>query len=277
VLPVGVKLVALDVDGTLIPPGAGPDALPDGRISAAVAALQEAGKVVVLASGRMYPGTARIARHFRLRTPLICQQGASIHLPGGEMTHCFPVDGRIAREIVGFARDLDRSYAWFNAVRYIASSANPASDEYGKVSGITPEYRPDPENSGIEPTGVDIISTEHEAAHIHRLLVHRYGERLHVLDFPSVTVAVAPEANKGHALSLLCSDLGIDRHEVLAIGDSVNDAPMLAWAGRGVAMPHGDRYAIDAADEVLDGEGIEGVARLLETLVRGDSRTGAVD
>jgi Cof subfamily protein (haloacid dehalogenase superfamily) len=263
-----LKLVALDVDGTLIPPGAPADALPDGRITAAVNALERAGKVVVLASGRMFPGTARVAKHLGLRTPLICQQGASIHRPGGEIIHCFPVDGRIAREIVAFARDLGRHYAWFNAVRYIASGANPASDEYGRVSGVAPEYRPDPENAGIEPTGVDIISTLHEAAHIHRLLVHRYGERLHVLDFPSVTVAVAPEANKGHALSLLCADLGIDRHEVLAIGDSVNDAPMLAWAGRGVAMPHGDRYALDAADEVLDGEGIEGVTKLLESLVR---------
>jgi hydroxymethylpyrimidine pyrophosphatase-like HAD family hydrolase len=68
---------------------------------------------------------------------------------------------------------------------------------------------------------------------------------------------------------LLCADLGIDRHDVVAIGDSVNDAPMLAWAGRGVAMPHGDRYALDAADEVLEGEGIEGVAALLESLVPG--------
>jgi Cof subfamily protein (haloacid dehalogenase superfamily) len=258
-----VKLVALDVDGTLIPPGTSTHALPDGPITEAVDALKAAGVVVVLASGRMYPGTSEIARHFGLATPVICQQGASIHLPGGEILHEFPVDATIAREIVTYAREIDRLFAWFNAVRYVASAINPASIEYGRVSGIQPEFRPDPENSGITPCGVDVISTAEEATHIHRELVHRYGEKLHVLDFPTVTVAVAPEANKGHALSLLCADLGIDRHEVLAIGDSVNDAPMLAWAGRGIAMPHADRYALGAADEVLPGEGIEGVAELL--------------
>ena len=44
---------------------------------------------------------------------------------------------------------------------------------------------------------------------------------------------------------------------------------MLAWAGRGVALAHGDRYALDAADEVLGEDEDEPVAAFLERLVRG--------
>jgi hydroxymethylpyrimidine pyrophosphatase-like HAD family hydrolase len=61
--------------------------------------------------------------------------------------------------------------------------------------------------------------------------------------------------------------MGIGRHEVVAVGDSVNDAAMLAWAGLGVAMPHSDAYALDAADRVLD-EQADALAVFLERLAR---------
>jgi Cof subfamily protein (haloacid dehalogenase superfamily) len=265
---VGIKLVALDIDGTLIPPAlySAADYLPSPRIKQAVSRLRQGGAIVVLASGRMFPGTARIARHLELNAPVICQQGCSVHLLDGRMTHEFPIDRRAALEIVGYARQLGRAYEWFNPLRYIASAKSPATAEYGAVSGIEPEYRPDPENSDVVPTGVGIISSAEEANAIHRALVAHHGEALHVLDFPTVTVAVAPDANKGHALSLLCADYGISRHEVVAIGDSVNDAPMLAWAGRGVAMAHSDSYAMDAADEVITHDGDDPLAAFLESL-----------
>ncbi|NJD65269.1 MAG: HAD family phosphatase [Chloroflexi bacterium] len=250
----GVKLVALDIDGTLIEPAHyGHDHTPTPRVSAAVAALRESGIAVVLASGRMFPGTAKIARHLGLPGPVICQQGCSVHLLDGTMTHEFPIARAPALEIIDYARQMERAYEWFNPLRYIVSQRSQATDHYGVVSGITPEYRPDPENSGVTPTGVGVISSRTEANGIHRSLVSHHGEALHILDFPEVTVAVAPEANKGHALSLVCAGLGIDRHGVVAIGDSVNDAAMLAWAGLGVAMPHSDAYALDAADRVLEG------------------------
>ncbi len=44
------------------------------------------------------------------------------------------------------------------------------------------------------------------------------------------------------------------------------EASAAAWAGRGFAMAHSDRYALDAADEVLD-NGDDPVAKLLEELV----------
>jgi hydroxymethylpyrimidine pyrophosphatase-like HAD family hydrolase len=116
------------------------------------------------------------------------------------------------------------------------------------------------------PTGIDIISTLEHASGVHQYLAARFGDRINLLDFPSVTAAHAPEASKGNALALLAHDLGIERRAVLAIGDSVNDVSMLRWAGRGVAMPHSDRYAREAADEMLDGNGVSGVAPLLRSI-----------
>lgn len=265
----GVKLIALDIDGTVIPPAHyGHDHVPSERLTRAVHGLADAGVHVVLASGRMFPGTLKISRHFGLATPVICQQGCSVHLVDGTMTHEFPIERGIALEICDHARQIERAYEWFNPLRYVASARSASTEQYGVVSGITPEYRPDPENSGIAPTGVGIISSHEEANGIHRELVSRHGDMLHVLDFPEVTVAVAQDANKGHALSLVCADLGIDRADVVAIGDSVNDAAMLAWAGRGIAMPHGDAYALDAADEIFD-DHEDVLAEFLESLTGG--------
>ena len=260
------QLVALDIDGTLIAPGAGHEAVPDAEITEAVALLVEAGVAVVLASGRMYPGTVRIARHLGIKGPLICQQGASIHHMDGSLLHRFAIDPGIADQLVAFALEHDWPYAWFDAVRYLVSRPNEASAEYGRVSGVIPEYRADADRAGVVPTGIDIISTLEHASGVHQYLAARFGDRINLLDFPSVTAAHAPEASKGNALALLANDLGIEQRAVLAIGDSVNDASMLRWAGRGVAMPHSDRYARDAADEMLGGAGVSGLAPLLRSI-----------
>lgn len=262
----GVRLVALDIDGTLLPPNTPPEkAYPTARLTAAVRSLRERGIVVVLASGRMFPGTAEIARHLGLDTPVICQQGCSVHELDGAIIHQFAIERARALDIIGYAREIRRTYEWFSPLRYVASRPNSASDEYARLSGIRAEYRPDPENAGFEPTGVGIISSGSEANGIHRALVDQHGDALHLLDFPTVTVAVARDANKGHALSLLCADFGIDRSQTVAVGDSVNDAPMLAWAGHGFAMAHADGYAMDAADDVL-ADDPDSLAELLESL-----------
>jgi HAD superfamily hydrolase (TIGR01484 family) len=264
-----VKLVALDIDGTVIPPAHyGHDHKPSERLTAAVRGCIDAGIHIILASGRMFPGTSQIARHFGLPGPVICQQGCSVHLLDGTMTHEFPIDRAIALEVIGYAKEIGRAYEWFNPLRYIASERSHATDQYGTVSGITPEYRSDPERAGVAPTGVGIISAPGEANAIHRELVRRHADQLHMLDFPEVTVAVSLDANKGHALSLLCADLGISRDEVVAIGDSVNDASMLVWAGRGLAMAHSDAYAMDASDDMLP-EGEHALAEYLERLAAG--------
>jgi Cof subfamily protein (haloacid dehalogenase superfamily) len=261
------RLIALDIDGTLIPPGLGHDAVPDPEITQVVSDLVDAGIAVVLASGRMYPGTLRIARHLGLDSPLICQQGASVHRLDGSLLHRFAIDAAIANELVAFALEHDWPYAWFDAVRYLVSRRNEASEQYGRLSGVTPEYRGDAHRAGVVPTGIDIISTMEDASSVHEYLAAHYGDRINLLDFPGVTAAHAVEASKGNALALLAQDLGIEQGQVLAIGDSVNDASMLRWAGRGIAVPHSDRYARAAADEILGGSGITGVAPLLRSVL----------
>jgi Cof subfamily protein (haloacid dehalogenase superfamily) len=271
------RLVALDIDGTVVHPigsvawAVEHDAFPSQRLLEAVRRLDDAGVAVVLASGRMFPGVQPVHAHLNLRSPLVCQQGSAVHTPSGRLMHEFPIDLDVAHGVVELAKQLGHPYEWFTPLRYFVTARNDASELYAELSGVMAEYMPAPERSGVLPTGVGIISNPRDARGIHAALAERFGAVAHVLDFPGVTVCVAGEATKGRALELLAADLRIDRADTIAIGDSVNDAPMLDWAGRGYAVSHADRYALDAADEVLDMTRADGVAELLERIASGEA------
>lgn len=55
--------------------------------------------------------------------------------------------------------------------------------------------------------------------------------------------------SKGNALIELARILGVERENVMALGDNYNDVPMLRWAGIGVAVSN----AVDAAKEAATG------------------------
>jgi len=76
------------------------------------------------------------------------------------------------------------------------------------------------------------------------------------------------ETNKGVALEALAAGYRIRRQEVVAFGDAGNDAPMLAWAGFGVAVANAFPEALAAADYVSPYANDESaVARTLEAFV----------
>ena len=77
----------------------------------------------------------------------------------------------------------------------------------------------------------------------------------------------AAEATKGNGLAALCAHLGLDRSEVMALGDGSNDASMLRAAGLGVAMANADPVTLAAADWVAPSNDECGVARAIEKFV----------
>lgn len=262
-----IRLVALDIDGTLLNPGVHHRALPEEDMTVAIHELHEAGIAVALATGRMYPGTAFIARHLDIHNPLICQQGASVHDIDGALRHGHSIDTDIALELYEYATTHNWSLAWFDAVRYLVTENSPQAEFFAQVSQVDIEVCAEPHKSGVKATGIDIISTIEDSRDIHVLLEARYGNRITLLDFPSVTAVHAPQASKGNALRTLAKELGVYQNEVLAIGDSVNDVSMLSWAGHSAAPAHCDRYARDSAKEILTGEGVSGVVRKLRSVL----------
>lgn len=262
------KLIALDIDGTLLAPGVAYDSLPDDALVEAVADLQAAGIVVMLATGRMYPGAAWIAEHLSLEEPVICQQGASVHEADGRLRYGFTVDQDIAAELYEYAMSHGYSLAWFDHERYLVTSITPPAEYFAAVSGVKIQIHPRPHESGVVATGIDIVSNQEDSSDVHRLLEARYGSRIALLDFTTVTAVHEPRASKGNALAEIAKELGIAPSEVLAIGDGINDVSMLAWAGQSATPAHGDAFAKEAAKEILPGDGTSGVVSRLRSVAR---------
>ena len=76
-----------------------------------------------------------------------------------------------------------------------------------------------------------------------------------------------PDGNKGWALECFAQLLGLDIKETMAVGDDANDLPMLAAAGRAVAMGHAHPQALALASHVLPDNGEAELGRYLLSLL----------
>ena len=146
------------------------------------------------------------------------------------------------------------------------SKPNPAANYFADVSGVAIEAHKNPEESGVVPIGIDVISDPERSEEIYQQLLNRFGENIELLNFSTVTAAHSKEASKGKALSLMAEELAVPQEQVVAVGDSVNDVSMLQWAGLGASPMHCDDHAREVTDKILPGDGVDGVAVLLEDL-----------
>ncbi len=268
------KLVALDIDGTLLTwvEGSGQTAevIPQ-RVYEAVHAAHAAGAVVVLASGRSPHGMTRIADLLDLPQPdddrlwVVASNGAVIF-------RYSPI------EIV-FEETFD-ARAGVAAVLEHHPNARVAVEERGNGYRVNRPF-PAGELSGemticaidelvAEPVNRVIIRDPEATADDFVELMARLG--LHGTDYVvgwSAWLDLAPVGvSKASGLEFVCKELGLDAADVLAIGDGRNDIEMLQWAGRGVAMAQAIDIVREAADHVTDPVYDDGAAVELERWFR---------
>lgn len=73
--------------------------------------------------------------------------------------------------------------------------------------------------------------------------------------------------SKGQALNRLCDELKIDASEVMALGNAQNDNSMIEFAGKGIAMGNSVPETLAIADEVTADNNHDGVAEAIEKYV----------
>lgn len=120
---------------------------------------------------------------------------------------------------------------------------------------------------------VGICSAPAEVQRVKQRLIDQFGERILVqsLFVPSYDVEVLevfdPAVNKWEGLLHVARHHEIDPSQIVAIGDDINDVPMVRGAGLGVAMGNARPEVIAVADRVIGTNHEEGLAVFLEELV----------
>lgn len=254
-----IRLIALDLDGTLLDSRGQLSA----RNRAAVASARAAGVSVALVTGRRFRDARPLALELGLDVPVISHNGAlTKHAHSLETVSAILMPVGAARAVVRLGRAhgaaalvsddhvgagllvYDHLSEGNTALaKYIAWSRRVVGEEAARAIRRVPsldEYL-DHDPLHVAFSGgcaamerlADVMRRELGAAV--RLLLTLYPKT----DFALLDV-LHPEASKGAGLAAVAAEQGLGREEVLAVGDNFNDLEMLEWAGTGVVMGNAD-------------------------------------
>lgn len=247
------KAIIFDLDGTAIPNG--PNGMPSQNLIDAI--KQAKGSVTLCAAtGRPITNAKPILSALNLRDPCVISAGTQIVNPLTDEilweANIDPVDITAILEICqpyhyeilvrneligegGSAATRSKIHGHVN-VMYIMGCAEADAkvilEELERIENIT---------------AAGVVSWTHEGVDIH--VTHK-------------------DATKEHAVGELLNILGLDKSEVIGVGDADNDVHLFAAVGNKVAMGNGTDRLKSLADEVIDSVDNDGLAKLIQQYER---------
>ncbi len=257
------RLIATDLDGTLVRS----DGTISARTRAAVLAAQHAGSVFVMV-------TARPPRWLHDLSDLVGDHGVAIVANGAilydvvrrEPIRTRLIEPRVALDVARAIRAeipdvqfaIERSNRYGQEPVYLNRWPVPAdalvaavevllSEPAAKLLVRHPSWHSDELLARVGPVVGDRVTASHSGGH-------------GLVEISAIGVS------KAAMLADFAAEQGISATETIAFGDSINDLPMLAWAGTsyGVANAHPDVLAV--VDVVCPANDEDGVAAVLEEL-----------
>ena len=243
----------------------------------AIGALLERGVHVTLCTGRMFSGTQPIALDLGLDAPLACVDGSHVaHSRTGEALSCAGLANdaiRVLCEVLH--RHKAASFALSDELLFHDEDGEEHLDymrlwsrETRAVQGL---LREDSWYRGRTVPAILALATEDRIRSAERALAGRASALLQTIVFesqsafadgsrPWALLVRAAGIDKGTGIAWLAEHYGISLDEVVAVGDWVNDIPMLERAGRSFAMGQAPDGVRNAADELLTSDDESGGA-----------------
>ncbi|GAB2696841.1 HAD family hydrolase [Thalassiella azotivora] len=264
-----VRMVATDLDGTVV--------RRDGTISprtvAAFEACRRAGVHVVFVTGRPPRWMAPVVEATGHRGTAICGNGAIVYDLGAEQvvrSRTLAPDGvvevvRRVRRALGDGVDvaLETLEGFLREPGYQVRWDAASAQRVGPLEHLLE----------LAPSVVKVLVRQEHSTGDAMLAAVRpaldgVAQPTHSNVNDCLVEVSALGVSKAATLAELAAEHGIDAGEVVAFGDMPNDLEMLGWAGRGYAMSDGHPEAIAAAHDVAPPCAEDGVAQVVEDLLR---------
>ena len=275
--PGGFRLLALDLDGTVLTN----DKRVTPRTAAALRRAVAAGLIPVLVTGRPLAGLPEALTELPgLRYAITSNGAVTTDRLSGEKLRLTGLDSASAAAIVslpirrglihgvfvdgvGYCEPDFYTLEWdffkdTPLADYVRKSRRPTEDLAALIAGA---------DGRIENIWL-IAHDQTERDELDGIIRRNWTVRTVLTAARDVEVG-SPEADKGLALQELAHRLGIEKRQILAIGDNENDLGMLREAGCAVAMGNATPAVLREADYITDTNENDGAAMVIEALLPG--------
>ncbi len=259
-----MSLVLLDIDGTLI----GPTGRVDDAVWAAASRARGAGVRLAVCTGRTHAGVAlEIAERLDADAPHIFHNGALVTTATGHILSSTPVRDQALRALIDHARRLDATLELYTTGEIYVDRITPECAHHAEVLEIE-----------VFERDLDVVLEDEEVIRGHWILTDTPADEALAVDLPdcNASTATSPalpdysfisvthvDASKGSAAAFAADHLGVDLADVVGVGDSDSDVPMLERVGHPFAMGDSDPELLERFPN-LDGVDAHGVIEALE-------------
>jgi hypothetical protein len=267
-----IKLVALDLDGTLLDENR---EIPEDT-KARLNDLKNQGIIIVLATGRTFESAKRYYYELGLDTPLIGCNGGVIYQPNrNELIQGAAFTKEDFYRVVSALTEIGVYYQYYGLHCIYTKRLDFGVKRWKcENTNLPKEWQ-----MQIRVVEDPLLWTREEYHPIYKILARSSSqekldevvdvvERMEGIDTVSsfaLGLDIGPaDCDKGKALEVVGKVLGIEREEMMAMGDNDNDQEMIRYAGIGIAMGDATKAAKQAADYCMNVNDCPGVLQALD-------------
>ncbi len=273
------RMIAIDLDGTLL----SPDGQVSERTKFAVRRVLDAGLLVCFATGRSWTESRLVLDAIEHYPTAVFSGGAMVVDTHQQVVlHQMKMEPALAAavssvmESAGHAPLALQDVSAADVDYLIGQVVEMHADSKAWLKTMNNRFATVPSmalHSHEHTVRVGTVGSMDEMAELQQRLVSIFGDRIlcHSLEIPSKSIAVLevfdPAVNKWQGILLAAERHGVSADQIIAIGDDMNDLPMIENAGLGVAMGNARPEVLAIADLIVGSNADDGLAELLDQLV----------